>query len=123
MNVTSNIRSPSKPNWARILNVILGVWLFISAFAWPHTSAQFTNTWILGVLAVIFALVAAYAAPQARYLNTLLAIWLFISAFALPRLNVGTVWNNVIVAILMFIFSLVPSEGGRYGRLMHRPAV
>lgn len=97
----------------RVLNLILGVWLFISAFLWAHSQAQMTNTWILGVLAVIFALVSMYAAPQARYLNTILAIWLFISAWALPRVSVGTVWNNVIVAILMFIFSLMPSARTR----------
>ena len=96
-------------NSARIINVILGVWLFISAFIWPHSQAQLTNTWILGVLAVIFGLVAMFAAPMARYLNTLVAIWLFISAFALVSVSAGTVWNNVIVAILMFIFSLIPS--------------
>src|SRR5579883_1222244 len=78
----------------RIINVILGVWLFISAFVWPHTQAQMTNTWILGVLCVIFALVAM-AVPWVRFLNTLLAIWLFISAWALPLVSVGTVWNNV----------------------------
>jgi hypothetical protein len=92
----------------RIVNVILGVWLFISAFAWPHTHAQMTNTWILGVLCVIFALVAM-AVPWVRYLNTLLAIWLFISAWALPMESPGTVWNNVLVAIAIFIVSLVPS--------------
>lgn len=92
----------------RIVNVILGVWLFISAFAWPHTHAQMTNTWILGVLCVIFALVAM-AVPWVRYLNTLLAIWLFISAWALPMESPGTVWNNVLVAIAIFVVSLVPS--------------
>ncbi len=92
----------------RIINVILGVWLFISAFIWPHTSAQMTNTWILGVLCVVFALVAM-AVPWVRYLNTLLAIWLFISAWALPTVSPGTIWNNVLVAIAIFIVSLVPS--------------
>jgi multisubunit Na+/H+ antiporter MnhB subunit len=96
----------------RIINVVLGVWLFISAFAWPHTHAQRTNTWIAGVLAVIFAL-SATTVPWARYLNTLLAIWLFISAWALPTLNAGTVWNNVLVAIAIFVVSLVPSETTR----------
>lgn len=93
----------------RIVEVILGVWLFISAFVWPHTQAQMTNTWILGVLCVIFALVAM-AVPWVRYLNTLLAIWLFISAWALPTISVGTIWNNVLVSIAVFIVSLVPSE-------------
>jgi hypothetical protein len=92
----------------RIINVILGVWLFISAFVWPHTASQMTNTWVCGVLAVIFALVAM-AVPWVRYLNTLLAIWLFISAWALPSVSPGTIWNNVLVAIAIFIVSLVPS--------------
>jgi hypothetical protein len=93
---------------ARIVNLVLGIWLFISAFVWPHTTAQMTNTWILGVLTVIFALVAMRF-PPVRYLNTILAIWLFISAFALHRLNNGTVWNNALLAIVIFFLSLVPS--------------
>ena len=93
---------------ARVVNILLGVWLFISAFVWPHSQAQMTNTWILGVLCVIFALVAM-ALPWVRYLNTLLAIWLFISAWALPTVSVGTIWNNVLVAIAVFIVSLVPT--------------
>ena len=105
----------------RIINVILGVWLFISAFVWPHTQAQMTNTWICGVLVVIFALIGM-AVPWVRYLNTLLAIWLFISAWALPMAQVGTVWNNVLVAIAVFIVSLVPSGPGvGAGGLFQRP--
>ena len=93
---------------ARIVNLVLGIWLFISAFVWTHTTAQMTNTWILGVLTVIFALVAMRF-PPVRYLNTVLAIWLFISAFALHRLNNGTVWNNALLAVVIFFLSLVPS--------------
>lgn len=107
--VTTGRPAATDGTWARIINIALGVWLFISAFIWQHTSAEMTNTWILGVLAVVFALLAAYVFVQARFLNTLLAIWLFISAFALPHVSAGTVWNNVIVAILMFVFSLIPS--------------
>jgi hypothetical protein len=102
------------------MNVILGMWLFISAFAWPHAQGQLTNTWISGALCVVFALVAM-GVPWVRYLNTLLAIWLFISAWALPNTSVGTIWNNVLIAIAIFIVSLVPSEpvtetGGFFGR-------
>jgi hypothetical protein len=93
---------------ARGINVALGVWLFISAFIWPHSLAERTNTWILGVLTVVFALVATRV-PQARYMNTILAIWLFISAWALSRISVGTTWNNALVAIAIFVVSLIPS--------------
>ena len=87
---------------ARIANVVLGVWLFISAFIWAHTQAQMTNTWIVGALCAIFAL-AAMRAPQARYVNTALAIWLFISVWVLPTMSAATLWNNVLVAIAVFI--------------------
>jgi hypothetical protein len=76
-----------------------------------------TNTWIVGVLQVIFALVAIFSVSQARYLNTILSIWLFISAFALPSVSSGTIWNNVIVAILTFACSLVPGHGEPRGML------
>jgi len=92
---------------ARIVNIVLGVWLFISAFIWPHSYSQMTNTWILGVLCVLFALIAMRV-PEARYLNTILAVWLFISVWALPSLSLGTQWNNALVAIAIFIVSLAP---------------
>jgi hypothetical protein len=90
---------------ARVVNLVLGVWLFISAFVWSHESAQMTNTWILGVVAVIFAIVAMRV-PAVRYVNSVLAVWLFISAFVLPHLHRGTVWNNALVALVMFFVSL-----------------
>ncbi len=95
---------------ARWVNVVLGVWLFISAFVWEHTTAERTNTWILGVLCVVFALIAT-STPSVRWLNTILAIWLFISVWALPHDNLARMWNNAIVAIVVFLVSLV--EGPR----------
>jgi hypothetical protein len=99
---------PVHQNPARMINLALGVWLFISAFAWPHSHAQMTNTWIIGVLCVVFAIVAM-ATPPARYLITALSVWLFVSAWVLPSMNVGTIWNNVLVAVASFIVSLIPS--------------
>jgi hypothetical protein len=103
----------------RLINVALGVWLFVSAFLWRHSHAQLTNTWIVGVLCVLVALVGM-AVPRARYINTLLAIWLFVSAWALPTISVGTIWNNVLVSIAVFVISLVPSgptaAPGYFGR-------
>lgn len=95
------------PTGARIANIVLGVWLFISAFLWPHTQAQLTNSWVVG-LAIIAVALIALAAPPVKYINTALAIWLFISVWALPAEAAGTQWNNAIVAILVFLFSLVP---------------
>lgn len=90
----------------RGINALLGGWLFLSAFLWPHTSAQFANTWIVGALIAIFALIGL-AAPPARFLNTILSVWLFISTWAMPTISSATVWNNVLVAIAVFIVSLL----------------
>ncbi|APR75835.1 Hypothetical protein A7982_01182 [Minicystis rosea] len=94
---------------ARLASIVLGVWLVISVFAWPHSDAQRTNALILGVLCVVFALIAFYD-PVVRYLNTVLAIWLFISVWALRSLSLGTMWNNALVAIALFFISLLPLQ-------------
>jgi hypothetical protein len=92
------------------LNIIVGIWLFISTFLWRHSPAQFSNTWIMGV---IVAGVAALALvwPTIRYLNTLAGTWLSISAFALPTIAAGTRWNNFLVGIIVVTLSLAGAEG------------
>jgi hypothetical protein len=96
------------------VNVVLGVWLFVSAFIWPHSQAQFTNSWILGIIAVAASLVAL-SVPAVRFVNTLLGAWLFISAWALPRVTGGTAWNDVIVGAAIFIVSLVGARTSMTG--------
>ncbi|HEY3816283.1 MAG TPA: SPW repeat protein [Polyangiaceae bacterium] len=104
----------------RGLNVLLGAWLFISAFVWPHGTAEMTNTWILGVIITVVAALSFKVAPL-RYVNTLAAIWLFIASLALPHAHAATPWNNCIVAIVVFLASLAPS-GGTHGHFFDRPA-
>ena len=94
---------------ARYLNLILGIWLILSAFIWPHSPAQVTNAIVVGVLFAIFALIALRL-PAFRFPNAILAIWLFISSWTLPSGTSGTIWNNVIVSIVVFVVSLVPSH-------------
>ncbi len=77
-----------------------------------------TNTWIVGALIFIAAIIAVFA-PTVRFANMVLAIWLFFSTFFIPHANTGTVWNNVIVAIVVFVLSLTPSSAVSHGG--HRP--
>jgi len=94
---------------ARIANIIVGVWLFISAFIWPHSASSRMNTWIVGALCAIFAVIALKS-PPVRWVNAVLSVWLFFSALSIYHLSGGTYWNNLIAAIVMFIASLVPSR-------------
>jgi hypothetical protein len=91
---------------ARILDALLGVWLFFSGFLWDHTDAQRVNAWTIGVLFVSVALVAR-AASGMRYVNTALSAWLFVSVWALPHISAVTRWNDGIVAVCVFALSLL----------------
>lgn len=100
------MESGSSTRW---LNIAVGVWLFISAFIWAHSYAQFTNTWIIGIACVVLAAIAMRV-EQIRYLTAALAIWLFISSWALPTHMAGTVWNNILSSIAMFVIALAPDQ-------------
>jgi hypothetical protein len=102
-------RAGSDGSWARFVNALAAVWLFISAFAWPHSAALHENSWVTAVLMFIAA-IWAVEKPMIRYANTVLAIWLFLSTAAMRGANETTTWNNLIVAIVVFIFSLVSSR-------------
>jgi hypothetical protein len=95
--------------WPRALNAILGGWLAISAFAWPHARWQFINTFIPGILIVAFAL-AACAAPRVRYLNTVVSAYLLVSALCYPSTtlaDMATQWNNSTVALWILLISVI----------------
>lgn len=96
----------------RIASVLLGAWLFISAFLLPYEGAQFTNTWVVGLAVVVISLFGIASAP-ARFLNTLAAIWLFLSVWILPGATTGTRWNSALTAVLIFLLSLAPAEEQR----------
>jgi hypothetical protein len=92
---------------ARTLNLIVALWLFVSAFAWPRTAPSFTNAWVVGLLAAVFAVVGMTRA-KARFANTALSAWLLVSAFVLPQRSPIARWNDVAVAGVMLLLSLVP---------------
>jgi hypothetical protein len=98
---------PNSP--ARVVNALLGMWLFFSGFVWDHTPPQRVNAWAVGALCVAVALVAL-AAPVLRRLNTALSAWLFASVWMLPHASSVTMWNDAVVAVAIFAFSLVPSR-------------
>jgi hypothetical protein len=107
---------PTYEAWPRWVNFAIGIWLIISAFAWPHTAGAQTNTWILGALIAIASIWAMFA-PSARFLNTLFAIWLFFATLVVHHTSSATLWNNLIAAAVVFVLSLIPNPpaGARTG--------
>lgn len=99
-----------------VITVLLGVWMFISAFLWPHSAAQFNNAWIVGVLVVTFGLVAMRGKLWGHYANVALGAWLLLSSFFLPTRAAATFWNHVLVGVVVFVLALammLPRAGRR----------
>lgn len=92
---------------ARWLNSLLGAWQFVSAFFWPHTAPQSGNSWTMGFLIAIVALIGLRV-PGVRFINTALGIWLIASTFVLPSNWPATHWNDVLVGVAVVALSLVP---------------
>lgn len=95
----------------RIVNLVLGFWLVLSAFLWVHSGAQFTNAWVSGLLVAAIAL-AASRVPDLRYANAVMGGWLMVSTFFLPRVSAGTFWNHLVVGLAVLFLSLFPTRSG-----------
>lgn len=87
---------------ARVFEIILGTWLFLSVFLWEQTPAQVENAWFSGLLTVAFA-TAALVQPGARWLNAALAVWIVVSVWVLPTPNLATAWNHVLTGVAIFV--------------------
>jgi hypothetical protein len=111
---------PAADAWPRWVNLLIGIWLIISAFAWPHGGGARANTWILGALIAIASIWAMYA-PGARFLNTIFAIWLFFATLVIYHASAATVWNNLIAAVIVFVLSLIPTPPTRARAAGQRP--
>jgi hypothetical protein len=94
---------------ARLANVTLGLWLFVSAFLWPHDPVPRANTWVVGLVIATIAAVGT-PTPAIRAISAVPAIWLFFSAFWIPDVSGATLWNNAIVAVVVLVLSVVPTR-------------
>jgi hypothetical protein len=101
---------------ARLVNAVLGLWLFTSAFLWPHASAQRVNAWSVGIVAVTAALAGLGRTKAGRYVNAAAGAWLMISALFLPRLSPATFWNHMIVGFGLVLFAMASNLSMLRGR-------
>ena len=90
----------------------LGLWLFVSAFVWPHTTASRLNTCIVGALVVVSATMAA-GIGMMRQVTSILALWLLSTTLLVYPANHITFWNNIVVASAVLVFSLIPNQDAR----------
>jgi hypothetical protein len=96
--------------WQDWLNLILGVWLFLSPWLLGYVGTNLTaswNAWILGVALVVFSAIAV-SMPQTweEVINLLIGIWMVISPWVLSFTGARSAESNaVIVGIVAIVLS------------------
>jgi hypothetical protein len=96
---------------ARLVEILLGVWMFASPVLFTHTPEQAVSFMVVGVLIVVFGLASLFVVPQARYVTAALGVWLVISAFVLPMSTDDTMWNCILGGLAALGLASVPNEG------------
>jgi hypothetical protein len=93
--------------WPRYANLLLGLWLFVSAFAWPHSRDACAAAWISGAMIGMNAFASIWASPV-RFFNVILGgislAWQAAAAAHEPAARV----NGIVVSGLVILLSLVP---------------
>jgi urea transporter len=97
---------------AIISQTILGGWLFLSAFMWPHDDGQFMLAVVGGFLGCLFSAIALFKGKQDMR-NGLLGGWLVFGALALPAQSRISSANHVIVGLALLLFSQIEAVSPR----------
>ncbi len=97
------------------LNVIAGVWLFVSAWVlgYDDDGAALANALIVGALIAVLAGIRFAGADDLApsWLNLVAGGWTFFSAWILGFGNLhDAVWNNVIVGVIVVVLALVSAS-------------
>ena len=95
--------------WQDWLNLLIGIWLFISPWVIGFAGAEYVaswNAWILGIGIVVFSALAV-SIPQAweEVINILLGIWMVISSWVIGVASRAVETNAVIVGLLVILFA------------------
>ena len=108
----SRVAAALHGGWTRYANALLGLWLFISAFAWDHTPSSRMNTCLVGLFMLVSAITAT-GWSIVRHLTMVLAVWLaFTTLMAYPD-GPASFWNNLIVAFVVLVLAELPDDLGQ----------
>jgi len=115
MEVTSAKEAENDAPWSRIVSGALGLWLFLSTYAWPHGRAEAVNALVCGAI-VIDASLASLRIPALQWLVAVVGTWLLASPFVLSSHGVLATWNAIFVGICLVALSMIPSAPWSWSR-------
>lgn len=115
MNPRSDARD-STIGWASGINLILGIWLFISPWALNYSMRQtLWNDIIVGFVVFVLSwirLANRSTTGVASWINVVLGIWLIIAPFVFHYADPGQTWNSIIVGIIVAALGIVSGSAG-----------
>jgi hypothetical protein len=89
------------------VNVALGVWLFASAFLWPHTRDECGASWIMGGCIAMNAFASIWA-PPVRIFDLLLGGLSLAWQSAAAADHKLTLVNGVVASGLVVAMAMIP---------------
>ena len=95
-----------------LVAVALGVWLFLSALAWPHSAGELYGGALTGALVVSFALATLGGRPWGRYATAALGAWLVFMPILLLEPSRFARVNHPLVGAAIVVLALWP-KGSR----------
>lgn len=107
--------------WARLVTILLGVWLITSPHTFGYTSTAMTVSDIItGILVIIFGILSlSYKREWPSWIVALLGVWLQFAPLVFWAPNAAAYLNDTIVGVLLITFSILvtglPWEGARKG--------
>jgi hypothetical protein len=112
--------------WARVIEMMLGIWLLLSPFIFRNTTAvdKFWSTDVITGSAVVLLSLLSFWRPMGRsHLATgILALWLVIWAwFAAARPGPPAAQNEIVVGLLLLMLAIVPNEASLPPESWRRP--
>jgi hypothetical protein len=83
---------------ARIFNILMGLWLFASAFILPQGRGQVASTAICGALVALSAALTSYNS-RSRYITAAIGVLVVVLALVAHPLGGATFWHNGVMGI------------------------
>lgn len=110
--------------WQDDVNLVLGVWLFLSPWLLLYGAEQATAAWNAHVVGIVIAALSLAALVIYRqweeWLAVLFAAWLIVSPWILGYGAFTTaIWNQIVVGIVVLVLALWSAYAERRE---HKPA-
>jgi len=99
----------TKQRWQDWINLIAGVWLFISPWLFGFSHMGFSwDAFVMGAVVIIFSVWALSDKRQwEEWVNLIIGIWVFFSPWILGFSGMSAaLWNMLIVGAVVVILSI-----------------